>query len=173
MTSAEICEHVSIFSKYGQVGRDIGVTIVIFAFLTLSSAGGIGGGGIVIPMLLVIANFNAYYAVPLSVTAIFGGSVVRFVMLVRRNHPNPAVKRNLINFDIILLMMPMALAGTTLGVLINGISPGWLIIAILFVTLTFIAYVPRRAVPWGDAVIHAATCHDLLFLLPRSSHLVT
>ena len=119
--------------------------IVIFMFLALSSAGGIGGGGIVIPMLLVIANFNAYYAVPLSVTAIFGGSIVGFVMLVRQDHPNPTVKRNLINFDIILLMMPMALAGTTLGVLINGISPGWLIIAIIFITLTFTSYVPYRA----------------------------
>eukprot|EP00730_Choanoeca_flexa_P012391 TRINITY_DN4159_c0_g1_i1.p1 TRINITY_DN4159_c0_g1~~TRINITY_DN4159_c0_g1_i1.p1 ORF type:complete len:496 (+),score=114.36 TRINITY_DN4159_c0_g1_i1:220-1707(+) len=130
------CDHVDLGE--GNVGRDVGVVLVLFVFLALASAGGIGGGGIIIPMLFVIGDFPPYYAVPLSVTAIVAGSIVRFLMQVRRHHPNPEVAhRPLINFQMVVLLLPMALAGTVIGVLLNSISPSWLIIAIIFFVLTY------------------------------------
>ncbi len=134
------CDHCGLFDPVCNIGRDVAVIIVLFFLLTLASAGGIGGGGIIIPMLLLIGDFPTYYSVPLSVTAIFGGSIVRFVMLVMRDHPNASVKRNLIDFRIVLLMLPMALAGTTIGVLVNTVSPNWLVISVIFVTLTYVSY---------------------------------
>jgi uncharacterized membrane protein YfcA len=56
--------------------------IVLFVVLALSSAAGIGGGGLIIPLLLIINQFQPYYGVPLSVTSIVGGSIVRFAVQV-------------------------------------------------------------------------------------------
>ena len=63
-------------------GNDIGLCIVLFIVLALASATGIGGGGLLIPMMMVISTFPTYYSVPLSVTSIVGGSITRFLLQV-------------------------------------------------------------------------------------------
>ncbi|EDQ89896.1 uncharacterized protein MONBRDRAFT_7612 [Monosiga brevicollis MX1] len=133
------CDHVDLGD--GNVGRDVGAVLILFIFLALASAGGIGGGGIIVPMLLVVGDFPTYYAIPLSVTAIVGGSIVRFIMQVQRKHPNPKVAhRQLINYPMVLLLLPMALAGTVIGVLLNSVAPNWLILATIFLVLTYTSF---------------------------------
>ncbi len=56
--------------------------IVLFIVLSLSSAAGIGGGGLIIPLMMVIAEFPQYASIPLSVTSIAGSSSVRFLLQV-------------------------------------------------------------------------------------------
>jgi uncharacterized membrane protein YfcA len=63
-------------------GNDVGLFIVLFLVIALASAAGIGGGGLLIPLMMVIASFPAYYSVPLSVTSIAGSSIVRFLIQV-------------------------------------------------------------------------------------------
>ena len=133
------CDHVGIFQ--GNVGRDIGLILILPLFLALASAGGIGGGGIVVPILLMLGDFPPYYSIPLSVTSIVGVSIVCFIIQIRRHHPNPRVEhRPLIAFDVVLLLLPMALAGTVLGVLLNGVSPNWLVLVTIFFVLTYSSF---------------------------------
>jgi uncharacterized membrane protein YfcA len=135
---------VGIFE--GNIGRDVGLLLILPVFLALASAGGIGGGGIVIPILLMLGDFPPYYSVPLSVTSIVGVSIVCFAIQIRRKHPNERVgHRPLIAFDVVLLLLPMALAGTVLGVLLNGVSPNWLVLAIIFIVLSYSSVKTVRA----------------------------
>eukprot|EP00049_Salpingoeca_infusionum_P016877 m.350948 g.350948 ORF g.350948 m.350948 type:complete len:497 (-) comp16161_c0_seq1:497-1987(-) len=129
------CNHVNIFQ--GNIGKDIGVLVLLFVFLALASAGGIGGGGIIIPMLSAVTLFPPYYTIPLSVTSIVGGSIIRFFIQVRQHHPEARVAhRPLIDYNVVLCLLPSALAGTVLGVLLNSVSPGWLVIVCMFIVLT-------------------------------------
>lgn len=59
---------------------------ILFVVLALASAAGIGGGGMIIPLLLIINQFPPYYGVPLSVTSIVGGSIIRFIVQVGNKH---------------------------------------------------------------------------------------
>jgi hypothetical protein len=59
------------------------LVLVLFVVLALCSAAGIGGGGLIIPLLLIIDSFPTYYGVPLAVTSVVGGSIVRFGVQVR------------------------------------------------------------------------------------------
>jgi len=47
-------------------GSEIGGTLLIILFAALSNAGGIGGGPVMIPILIILFSFNAHFAVPLS-----------------------------------------------------------------------------------------------------------
>ncbi|EGD79068.1 hypothetical protein PTSG_02036 [Salpingoeca rosetta] len=134
------CDHVDLFSSTG-VGQDVGTLIVLFVFLGMSSAGGIGGGGLIIPILSVITLFPPYYAVPLSSTAIVGASIVQFFFQIRRRHPLPGAQhRRVIDFDTILMLLPLALAGTVVGVIFNTVSPDWLVLVVVIIVLVFTTF---------------------------------
>eukprot|EP00048_Salpingoeca_helianthica_P009770 m.140050 g.140050 ORF g.140050 m.140050 type:complete len:607 (+) comp14943_c0_seq3:3053-4873(+) len=120
-------------------GNDIGMFIVLFVVLALSSAAGIGGGGLIIPLMMVTASFPTYYSVPLSVTSIVGGSIVRFVIQIRQHHPVDK-RRPLIDVPLVLLLLPPILIGTILGVILNSVSPTWLVLVTIFLVLSFVSY---------------------------------
>ena len=133
------CSHVHLFQ--GNVGLDVALILILPFFLALASAAGIGGGGVIVPLLLIVSKFPSYYSIPLSVTTIVGVSIIAFFMLINLKHPDPnAHGRPLIAFDVAILLLPGALAGTVLGVLLNAISPSWLVLAIIFVVLSYSAF---------------------------------
>ena len=57
------CKHKDLMDPKGS---EIGGTLLIILFAALSNAGGIGGGPIMIPILIILFSFNAHFAVPLS-----------------------------------------------------------------------------------------------------------
>lgn len=110
-------------------------------FLALASAGGIGGGGIIIPFLLVLSDMPTFYSVPLSNTCVVGIVFVAFAVQATHHHPNPKVShRPLIDFDLVILLLPMALAGTVLGVLLNRIAPNWLVLVSIMIVISYASY---------------------------------
>jgi hypothetical protein len=52
--------------------------------LMIAAGGGIGGGGILVPIFILVMGFNPKYAIPLSNVTIFGGSIMNMVMNVRK-----------------------------------------------------------------------------------------
>jgi uncharacterized membrane protein YfcA len=104
----------------------------IFIGSALSNAGGIGGGGLLIPILLLMLNFYTHEAIPISKLMIFTGAVTSFMLGFRQKHPT----RNAITIDynIPMLIVPMLLFGTMVGVTLNKITPPWLIL----ISLTFV-----------------------------------
>jgi len=108
---------------------------VVFMGGALSSAGGIGGGGIFVPLLIVVGQFTAELAVPISKAIIFGGSLCSVCILMFEKHPD--ADRPLIDFDAAIMLEPSALLGTIIGVYLNVFLPNWMTVALLVCVLTY------------------------------------
>merc|ERR1719393_113644 len=103
----------------------------------LCSAAGIGGGGIYVVLLMVAGQLSPHDAVPLSKAIVLPGAIATlFVNMARANSAGP-MNRKVINFTACKFVVPAALAGTFVGVLVNAIAPGRVILIILTVTLVF------------------------------------
>lgn len=107
--------------------------IFILIGSALSNAGGIGGGGLLIPILLLLLGFYTHEAIPISKLMIFTGALTSFVLGFRQRHPS----RNSISIDynIPLLLVPLLLFGTMVGVTLNKVTPPWLILVSLTIVL--------------------------------------
>lgn len=66
---------------------------------------------------------------PLATFIIFIGALVRFIYNWKQTHP-VVEKRVAIDYNIIIVLLPMALFGTTLGVLVNDLSPDAVIMVV-------------------------------------------
>jgi uncharacterized membrane protein YfcA len=109
-------------------------TVCIFVGAMLAAGGGLGGGGIFVPLFILVVRLSPYDAVPLSQATILGGSVVNIIMYARQPHPT-IPGRPMIDFSAVLLLQPLMLAGTIVGVMLNVVFPSWLIVATLAITL--------------------------------------
>jgi hypothetical protein len=129
------CEHKKIFTD--PISEMIGLMAILFGS-ALSNAGGIGGGGLLIPILLLILKFYTHEAIPISKLMIFTGALTSFSLGFRQKHPF----RNSITIDynIPLLLVPMLLFGTMVGVTLNKVTPPWLILVSLTLVLTVNTY---------------------------------
>ena len=73
--------------------------------ILLASGSGIGGGGLLVPIFLLVLGFGTRDAVALSNLTILGSAVVSLFFNLPRRHPRHA-DRPLIDWDIILVMEP-------------------------------------------------------------------
>lgn len=104
--------------------------VLCFLAASISSAGGIGGGGLFIPILTIVAGVDLKTASSLSAFMVTGGSVANVLCNLRS--PSPRFRgKTLIDFDIALLSEPCMLLGVSIGVICNVVFPEWLI-TILF-----------------------------------------
>jgi uncharacterized membrane protein YoaK (UPF0700 family) len=110
----------------------IGGILIVFGS-ALSNAGGIGGGGLLIPILLLVLNFKTHEAIPISKLMIFTGALTSFIMgLKNRNPYRDAIS---VDLNIALVLIPMILFGTMVGVTLNRVTPPWIILICLAVVL--------------------------------------
>ena len=130
------CDHKELFPLRPE---DYTTSALIFCAVSVSSACGNGGGGIMIPLLILISQFPEHSAIPLVSSAIFGSSIANFLYLSQRNHPILPF-RHLIDYDTALVMEPITLAGTVAGVYANKILPNYIISVILVLTLLWSSY---------------------------------
>ena len=110
--------------------------ILAFLAANLANATGIGGGGIHVPILILVMRFTAHSAIPLSKALILGGAIVAVLLNIKKKHPDH--NKPLIDFDVIVILQPVLLAGTFIGVLLNKSFPEVLILAMLILLLAFI-----------------------------------
>ncbi|POM62464.1 hypothetical protein PHPALM_28387 [Phytophthora palmivora] len=136
VVDAAYCVEKNLFTPF--TFTDLITTLIAFTCTALGAGGGIGGGGLLVPMY-ILAGLNPKHAIPLSKVTIFGSAVAMYVVNFRRKHP---LKRNrpLIDFGLVGLMEPTTLIGTVFGVMLNHIFPNWLILALLVTLLSFITY---------------------------------
>jgi uncharacterized membrane protein YfcA len=128
-------DHKSLFpidrsDKWGLVSASLAVMI--------AAGGGIGGGGMLVPIYILVMGFTAKYAIPLSNVTVFGGALGNTSVNWKKRHP--LADRPLIDWDLILMMEPLTIGGALIGSLLNKILPEGVIVIMLVVLLTFIAY---------------------------------
>ena len=117
--------------------RDIIGFSVASIGLMISAVGGIGGGGILIPIFILIMDFSPKLAIPLSSISILGGALANSIFNFRKRHP--LVDRPLIDWDLILVMEPLTIAGALIGAILNKVLPEFFIIVMLVLLLGFTA----------------------------------
>jgi len=109
-----------------------------FLFLSgvLCAAGGIGGGGIYVTVLMVAGRLSVHDAVPLSKSIVFFGSLSSLALNLKKSFVGETRTHTLIDYGIVRVIVPSALIGTYLGVLLNRRLPSSIVIALLFCILT-------------------------------------
>ena len=96
-------------------------SVILGILIALSNAGGIGGGGIIVPICIIFFFFSAKESVALSNFCIFFASLARFIMNYNQKHPNRDAK--VIDYGVIMVMLPMVLVGSMIGVQVNTVLP--------------------------------------------------
>mmetsp|Transcript_6083 Transcript_6083/g.14558 ORF Transcript_6083/g.14558 Transcript_6083/m.14558 type:complete len:556 (-) Transcript_6083:14-1681(-) len=109
-------------------------TVLVIITAVLSAAAGMGGGGVYVPLMLLLLDLSTKEAVPLSQAMILAGAIVNVVMFCGDRHPKYP-NRPRIDYDVVMMLQPGLSAGVTLGVVVHIMSPQWLIVGILIVTL--------------------------------------
>lgn len=98
----------------------------------LTNAAGIGGGGAILPIIMLY-GFTITEAVSLSNFIIFVGCIARYFFEFNQTHPYRKAK--LIDYGIVIAMLPAVMIGSFIGVQINIIVPSSLILASLGIIL--------------------------------------
>jgi hypothetical protein len=86
----------------------LGIVLISLGLL-IAASGGIGGGGIVVPLLILVLGFQPKHAVALSNFTILGSSITNMILNVYKVHP--IARRPLVDWDLILVMEPLTMAG--------------------------------------------------------------
>ncbi|KAJ3674922.1 hypothetical protein LUZ60_005538 [Juncus effusus] len=98
--------------------------ILCFMASSVSSAGGIGGGSLFLPILTLISGLS------LKSAAVFSSFMVTAGSLSNVLYTLCFMDKPLINYDIALLSQPCMLLGVSIGILCNIMFPEWLITAL-------------------------------------------
>ncbi|KAF2568232.1 hypothetical protein F2Q68_00027478 [Brassica cretica] len=93
--------------------------------------GGVGGGGIFVPMLSLIIGFDPKSATALSKCMIVGASVSTVYYNLRLRHPT--LDMPIIDYDLALLIQPMLMLGISVGVAFNVMFPDWMVTVLLII----------------------------------------
>ncbi|KAF2072385.1 hypothetical protein CYY_006303 [Polysphondylium violaceum] len=133
----QLCVHKTLFHNEISYWDIIGF-VLLFLGCALSSGGGVGGGGIYIPILILVSKWDPKSSIPLSNCLVAGCSLANLIQNFPRRHPH--ANRHLIDFSVALLIEPLTLAGTIFGVYLHTYFPPLVILLLLVVTLGFTSY---------------------------------
>ena len=100
------------------------IPIVIYA-----NIGGLGGGGILIPLAMAVLHFDMRNAVPISNVQSTVSTIFRNSSNLRESHPLKRGKGTVHDYGIAILMLPGIAIGSSLGSIANLSLPGPIICA--------------------------------------------
>lgn len=111
--------------------------VVLLLAALLCSAGGIGGGGVYVSVLMVIGRLSPRDAVPLSKAVVFMGSIASLVLNLGKSMAGSKGGKasGVINYSICRIVVPAALLGTLMGVVVNRNAPDASIVLMLTTVL--------------------------------------
>lgn len=109
----------------------------VFAFIMLlSNVGGIGGGGVAIPLVMVFFNFSMKPAIAISSFSIMCSTLARFFFNFNESHPEKPGCTS-IDYGMTNVMMPLILVGSLTGAYVYVAFPD-LVLQIILTILLFI-----------------------------------
>jgi hypothetical protein len=105
------CRHKPLFPMEGQ---EIVGSFVFALIMLLSNVGGIGGGGVAIPLVMVFFNFSMKPAIAISSFSIMCATLARFFFNFNERHPEKKDSTS-IDYGMTNVMMPLILVGSLTG----------------------------------------------------------
>jgi len=115
--------------------RDAAGFVAAALGLMIAAGGGIGGGGMLVPIYVLVLGFKPKFAIPLSNMTVLGGAITNVSMNAQKRHP--LADRSLVDWDLLILMEPLTLAGALVGGFVNKLAPE-LVITVLLVILLYL-----------------------------------
>jgi len=106
--------------------------------LMIAAGGGVGGGGVLVPIFILVMRFKAKHAIPLSNITVLGGAFANAYLNLSKRHP--LIDRPLVDWDLILIMEPLAIAGALIGAFLNKVLNEMILMVSLVILLSFTAY---------------------------------
>ncbi|XP_062163110.1 sulfite exporter TauE/SafE family protein 3-like isoform X2 [Alnus glutinosa] len=106
-------------------------TIIGFCGAAFGSVGGVGGGGIFVPMLNLIIGFDPKSATAMSKCMIMGAAVSTVYYNLKLRHPT--LDMPIIDYDLVLLIQPMLMLGISIGVSFNVVFADWMVTVLLII----------------------------------------
>ena len=113
-------------------------TFLIIIGLMIAASGGIGGGGIIVPLLILVFGFSPKRAIPLSNFTILGSSLTNMIMNLSKRHPH--TDRPLIDWNLIMVMEPLTVGGAVCGTFLSKVLPDLVLTIMLVVLLALTAH---------------------------------
>lgn len=115
---------------------EFGWQIVVGSFIgfcgaAFGSVGGVGGGGIFVPMLTLIIGFDPKSATAISKCMIMGAAASTVYYNLKLRHPT--LDMPIIDYDLAVLIQPMLMLGISIGVSFNVIFADWMVTVLLIV----------------------------------------
>ncbi|KAL8138544.1 hypothetical protein V2J09_004545 [Rumex salicifolius] len=115
-----------------KVGWRVAVgSIMAFCGAAFGSVGGVGGGGIFVPMLTLVIGFDSKSSAAISKCMIVGAAASTVYYNIRQRHPS--LDMPIIDYDLALLFQPMLVLGISIGVTLNVILADWMVTVVLIV----------------------------------------
>jgi len=105
--------------------------------LLIAAGGGIGGGGILVPLFMIVLDFRPKHAIALSNLTIFGGSIANVAFNLQKRQPNG---KSMIDWDIIVIMEPSTIAGAVIGSFMSKMLPDFVLTVCLSIVLALLSY---------------------------------
>ncbi|MED6204799.1 hypothetical protein PIB30_012299 [Stylosanthes scabra] len=98
-------------------------TVIGFLGAAFGTVGGVGGGGIFVPMLSLIIGFDAKSATAISKCMITGGAGATVFYNLKQKHPT-LVDLPLIDYDLALLFQPVLVLGISIAISTKAMLKG-------------------------------------------------
>jgi uncharacterized membrane protein YfcA len=114
--------------------NDIFTCIAVFFISIITTIGGVGGGGLLIPTFLLIDKFTLSESIPLSIITITGDTLVRLFYLYPKKHPLHN-KRSIIDLTPLLLIVPFDANTSFFGVILTELFPDIIRILTIIIVL--------------------------------------
>ncbi|CAE7213751.1 unnamed protein product [Symbiodinium pilosum] len=130
------CVHKPLFGN--PAGADFAAAFLFFLISGLALSAGIGGGGLYVPLLMIILGFQVHEATAISQPCLAGGAASALVYNLRQRHPSG--RKPMIDYDLVLIMGPNLLVGAMVGSFLNFSLPSWLILVMLVAILCHSAF---------------------------------
>ena len=112
----------------------------VIAIATFTNTGGIGGAGIMVPVMMGPYHFDTKNAIALSNFSAPCSGVVRYISNFRQPHPLKNGKGVLCDYNIITLMLPSAIFGASIGSIVNLVLPSPIILALFFLVTSLTSF---------------------------------
>ncbi|KAJ8560062.1 hypothetical protein K7X08_004120 [Anisodus acutangulus] len=129
----EASNSVTVELEFGW--RVVGSIIGLFA-AALGSVGGVGGGGIFVPMLTLVIGFDPKTSTAISKCMVTGAAGATDYYNIKQRHPT--MDMPVIDYNPALLFQPMLLLGISMGVVLNVLFAEWMV-TILLIALFIVA----------------------------------
>lgn len=112
--------------------------------LIIAAGGGIGGGGILVPIYILVLSFLPKHAIALANVTIFGGAIANTCFNAGKTMEGRGLP--LIDWDIIVVMEPLTIFGAVVGTVFSKVLPNIVLTTSLVVVL---AYMGQRTMKKG------------------------